>query len=177
MGILIGLERVSQEWPGKQVLVDQTIGINEGERIGIVGRNGDGKTTLLDLVARRITPDSGTITYRNNITVGMLGQDDALSDDETVCHAVVGDTPEYLWASDPTVRAIIEELLVDIDWHGLVGTLSGGQRRRCDLARVLVGNWDVLLMDEPKIGRASQAPLATRSGRPAACDARPLVPR
>lgn len=149
MGILIGLERVSQEWPGKQVLVDQTIGINEGERIGIVGRNGDGKTTLLDLLSRRITPDSGTITYRNNITVGMLAQDDALADDDTVCHAVVGDTPEYLWASDPTVRSIIEELLVDIDWRGHVGALSGGQRRRCDLARVLVGSWDVLLMDEP----------------------------
>ena len=149
MGILIGLERVSHEWPGKQVLRDQTIGINEGERIGIVGRNGDGKSTLLDLVSRRIEPDGGTITYRNNIAVGMLGQTDDLVDTDTVCHAVVGDTPEYLWASDPTVRAIIEELLVDIDWQGVVGELSGGQRRRCDLARVLVGKWDVLLMDEP----------------------------
>lgn len=149
MGILIGLERVSHEWPGKQVLVDQTIGINEGERIGVVGRNGDGKSTLLQLVAHEIEPDAGTITYRNNIAVGMLGQEDYLADDETVCHAVVGDMPEYLWASDPTVRGIIAELLADIDWQGLVGELSGGQRRRCDLARVLVGNWDVLLMDEP----------------------------
>ncbi len=149
MGILIGLERVSHEWPGKQVLKDQTIGINEGERIGIVGRNGDGKSTLLDLIAHTIVPDEGTITYRNNITVGMIGQSDQLKDEDTVCHAVVGDTPEYLWASDPTVRSIINELLVDIDWNGLVGELSGGQRRRCDLARVLVGNWDVLLMDEP----------------------------
>ena len=149
MGILVGLERVSQEWPGKQVLVDQTIGINEGERIGIVGRNGDGKSTLLQLVSHALEPDSGTITYRNNITVGMIGQEDALSDSDTVCHAVVGDTPEYVWASDPTVRAIIAELLADIDWNGLVGELSGGQRRRCDLARVLVGSWDVLLMDEP----------------------------
>ena len=149
MGILIGCERVSHEWPGKRVLADQTIGIDEGDRIGIVGTNGDGKSTLLDLVSRRITPDSGTITYRNNITVGMLAQDDALADDDTVCHAVVGDTPEYLWASDPTVRSIIAELLADIDWNGLVGELSGGQRRRCDLARVLIGDWDVLLMDEP----------------------------
>ena len=149
MGILIGLERVSQEWPGKQVLVDQTIGINEGERIGIVGRNGDGKSTLLSLVAHALEPDDGTITYRNNITVGMIGQEDRLDDTDTVCHAVVGDLPEYVWASDPTVRSIINELLVDVDWNGLVGELSGGQRRRCDLARVLVGDWDVLLMDEP----------------------------
>ena len=149
MGILIGLERVSHEWPGKRVLVDQTIGINEGERIGIVGRNGDGKSTLLELVAHRLTPDAGSVTYRNNIAVGMLGQSDELDDDETVAHAVVGDTPEYVWASDPTIRAIIEELLVDIAWDARVGDLSGGQRRRCDLARVLVGRWDVLLMDEP----------------------------
>ena len=149
MGILIGLERVSHEWPGKRVLQDQTIGINEGERIGIVGRNGDGKSTLLELVARTITPDDGSVTYRNNIEVGMIGQEDHLRDDDTVCHAVVGDLPEYVWASDPTIRSIINELLVDIDWNGLVGELSGGQRRRCDLARVLVGNWEVLLMDEP----------------------------
>ncbi|MBP3893175.1 MAG: ABC-F family ATP-binding cassette domain-containing protein [Atopobiaceae bacterium] len=149
MGILIGLERVSHEWPGKRVLIDQTIGINEGNRIGIVGKNGDGKSTLLELVAKNLEPDQGTITYRNNITVGMIGQQDNLCDDDTVCHAVVGDVPEYVWASDPRVRSIIEELLSDIDWLGTVGELSGGQRRRCDLARVLVGSWDVLLMDEP----------------------------
>ena len=149
MGILIGLERVSHEWPGKRVLSNQTIGINEGNRIGIVGRNGDGKSTLLELISHQLEPDDGTITYRNNITVGMIGQQDHLNDDDSVCHAVVGDTPEYVWASDPTVRAIIAELLQDIDWWTTVGTLSGGQRRRCDLARVLVGNWDVLLMDEP----------------------------
>ena len=149
MGILIGLEQVSHEWPGKRVLVDQTIGINEGDRIGIVGKNGDGKSTLLQLVAHELEPDSGTVTYRNNIAVGMIGQQDSLRDDETVCHAVVGDMPEYVWASDPRVRSIIHELLPDINWMGLVGELSGGQRRRCDLARVLVGNWDVLLMDEP----------------------------
>ena len=149
MGILIGLEHVSHEWPGKQVLEDETIGINEGERIGVVGRNGDGKSTLLDVVARRIEPDAGTVTWRNGISVGYLGQADALADDETVGHAVVGDAPAYEWAGDPRVRAILDELLADVPWDGPVGALSGGQRRRVDLARVLVGTWDVLLMDEP----------------------------
>ena len=149
MGILIGMEHVGHEWPNKRVLDDLTIGIMEGERIGIVGKNGDGKSTLLDIAGHLVEPDSGSVTWRNNIHVGYLGQNDSLSDDETVCHAVVGDTPEYIWASDPRIRGIIDELIGDLDWNGLVGELSGGQRRRCDLARLLSGTWDVMLMDEP----------------------------
>ena len=131
------------------MLNDVTIGIDAGERIGIVGRNGDGKSTLLDLLDGKFEPDAGTIIRRNGITVGYLGQSDALDDDDTVCHAVVGDMPEYEWASDPQIRSIIDELLVGVDWMGKIGSLSGGQRRRCDLARLLVGSWDVMLMDEP----------------------------
>ena len=149
MGILIGLEHVAHEWPNKKVLDDLTIGIQEGERIGVVGRNGDGKSTLLEIIGREIEPDSGSVTWRGGIHVGYLGQSDKLRDDETVCHAVVGDVPEYVWASDPRIRQIIAELIGDLDWNGLVGELSGGQRRRCDLARLLVGTWDVILMDEP----------------------------
>ena len=149
MGILIGCERVSQEWPGKQVLVSQTIGINEGDRIGVVGRNGEGKSTLLDLIAHLMEPDEGTITYRSGIRVGLLAQSDSLDDTDAALHAVVGDRPEYEWAADPRLRLIMDELLSDIDRDARVGELSGGQRRRCDLARVLMGSWDVLLMDEP----------------------------
>ena len=149
MAILIGCERVSHEWPGKPVLDDQTIGIDEGDRIGIVGTNGDGKSTLLELVAHRLEPDSGSVTWRNGIHVGVLAQEDDLDDDETVAHAVVGGAPAYEWASNARSRAIVEELLADVDWNARVGELSGGQRRRCDLARVLIGDWDVLLMDEP----------------------------
>ena len=149
MGILIGLEHVGHEWPGKHVLSDQTLGINEGERIGIVGKNGDGKSTLLDIVAKRLEPDEGSVTWRGGIHVGYLGQTDQLGDDETVGHAVVGQTPDYVWASDPRIRGIVDELIGDLDWNGLVGELSGGQRRRCDLARLLVGTWDVICMDEP----------------------------
>ncbi len=149
MGILIGLEHVAHEWPNKKVLDDLTCGIHEGDRIGVVGKNGDGKSTLLQIVNRSVEPDAGQVTWRGGIHVGWLGQTDQLQDTQTVCQAVVGDTPEYIWAADPKTRQIIDELIGDLDWNGLVGELSGGQRRRCDLARLLVGTWDVILMDEP----------------------------
>ncbi len=149
MGILIGLEHVCHEWPGKRVLEDQTIGINEGERIGIVGRNGDGKSTLLEIVGHVLEPDSGTVTWRRGISVGYLGQADELDDKDPVRRAIFGDAPEYTWASDARIRAILDELVGDLDLDGLVGELSGGQRRRVDLCRVLCHTWDVILMDEP----------------------------
>ena len=149
MGILIGCEELTMEWPSKKVLSDQTIGINEGDRIGVVGKNGDGKSTLLRLIAHRVTPDKGQVVWRGNIHVGYLGQQDTLDDDTTVGRAIMGDTPEYVWASDARIRHIIDELVGDLDWNAPVGQLSGGQRRRCDLARLLSGTWDVILMDEP----------------------------
>ena len=149
MGILIGCERLSQEWPGKRVLSDVTIGVNEGDRIGIVGKNGDGKSTLLSLIDHALEPDDGTVTWRRGITVGVLGQADKLDPGQTVGHEVVGDMPEYEWASNPETRRIIAELIGDVDWDAKVCTLSGGQRRRVDLTRLLIGSWDVLLLDEP----------------------------
>ena len=149
MGILIGCEHLGHEWPGKPVLDDVTIGVNEGDRIGIVGKNGDGKSTLLQLIAHTLEPDHGAVTWRGGITVGMLGQSDALDDGQSVGHEVVGDVPEYEWASNPETRRIIAELIGDVDWNAKVGTLSGGQRRRVDLTRLLIGTYDVLLLDEP----------------------------
>ncbi|WP_293672926.1 ABC-F family ATP-binding cassette domain-containing protein [uncultured Parolsenella sp.] len=149
MGILIGCEHLSHEWPGKPVLDDVTIGVNEGDRIGIVGKNGDGKSTLLQLIGHRLEVEQGSVTWRSNISVGMLGQSDDLDDDRPVSYAVVGDAPEYEWASNPETRRIIAELIGDVDWNANVGTLSGGQRRRVDLARLLIGTYDVLLLDEP----------------------------
>ena len=149
MGILIGCEHLGHEWPGKPVLDDVTIGVNEGDRIGIVGKNGDGKSTLLQLIGHRLEVEQGSVTWRSNISVGMLGQSDDLDDDRPVSHAVVGDAPEYEWASNPETRRIIAELIGDVDWNANVDTLSGGQRRRVDLARLLIGTYDVLLLDEP----------------------------
>ena len=149
MGILIGCEHVEHEWPGKRVLNDVTIGVNEGDRIGIVGKNGDGKSTLLQLIGHVFEPEDGNVTWRGGITVGILGQSDNLDDDMPVSHEVVGDVPEYEWASNAETRRIIAELIGDVDWNAKVGTLSGGQRRRVDLTRLLIGSYDVLLLDEP----------------------------
>ena len=93
MGILIGLEKVSHEWPGKKVLGDVSLGIYEGDRIGIVGTNGDGKSTLLSISSKTAAPDAGTVTWRNGVAVGFIGQSDALDDAATVKRAVLGDRP------------------------------------------------------------------------------------
>ncbi|MCI7703364.1 MAG: ABC-F family ATP-binding cassette domain-containing protein [Clostridiales bacterium] len=149
MAILLGCDHISLDFPTKRVMRDVTLGVYEGDRIGIVGRNGDGKSTLLSLLAGALEPDKGRVTHRRGIAVGLLGQRDSLADDDTVHHAVVGDLPEFEWASSPRVREVLAGLIADVPWEGTVGTLSGGQRRRVDLARLLIGTYDALLLDEP----------------------------
>ena len=149
MAILLGCDGLSLDYPTKQVFRDVTLGVAEGDRIGIVGKNGDGKSTLLALLAGAVEPDAGRVTHRRDVRVGLLGQRDALDADDTVHHAVVGDTPEYEWAASPRVRSILDGLISDVPWEARVGELSGGQRRRVDLARLLIGDWDVLMLDEP----------------------------
>ncbi|MEG1517945.1 MAG: ABC-F family ATP-binding cassette domain-containing protein [Raoultibacter sp.] len=149
MAFLLGCEKVGLEFPTKQVFDAVTVGVNEGDRVGIVGRNGDGKSTMLALLAGLVTPDTGRVTQRNGITIGLLGQADSLDPEQSIAHEVVGDIPEYVWASDPQIREIISGLIGDLAWEGRVGDLSGGQRRRVDLVRLLIGDWDVLMLDEP----------------------------
>lgn len=149
MAFLLGTEKATVEMPTKLVLDDVSIGVNDGDRIGIVGGNGDGKSTLLRLLDGDIVPNDGRVVRTNGVTVGFLRQIDELDDADTVLHAIVGDRPEYEWASDPRVRNVLDGLLEDIDPAQLVGSLSGGQRRRVDLARVLAGDWDVVMLDEP----------------------------
>ena len=149
MAILLGCDSVGLEFPTKHIFDSVTLGVNEGDRIGIVGKNGDGKSTLLSVLAGAIEPDDGRVTHRRDVTVGMLGQRDCLDDADTVHRAVVGDVPEYEWAASPRVRQVLDGLIADVPWEGLVGELSGGQRRRVDLARLLIGDYDVLMLDEP----------------------------
>lgn len=149
MAHLLGAEGVSLSFPTKDVFDDVTIGLDEGDRIGVVGRNGDGKSTLLRILSGRQQPDSGRVTRRGGVTVGMLDQADVLPDDEEVGHAIVGDRAEHEWAGDAKVRDVIAGLIIDIPWDARIGDLSGGQRRRVALAALLTREWDVVFLDEP----------------------------
>ena len=149
MAHLLGAETISLEFPTKTVFDNVTVGVNDGDRIGVVGRNGDGKSTLLKLLAKTHQPDSGRVTYRGGLTVGMLTQVDSFADATTIGEAVVGHRPEHEWAGDPKVRDVLAGLLTDLDWSKRIDELSGGQRRRVALAALLVGDWDILMLDEP----------------------------
>lgn len=149
MAHLLGAETLHLEYPTKVVFDSVSLGVEEGDRIGIVGRNGDGKSTLLGLLAGRFTPDSGRVTMRSGVRIGVLDQGDVLDDDDTVRNAVVGDAPEHVWAGEPRIRSVIAGLLSDLPWDGKIGPLSGGQRRRVALAQLLAGDHDILALDEP----------------------------
>lgn len=145
----LGLEHVSLAFATKTVFTDVTQGVFEGDRIGIVGRNGDGKSTLLKLLDGTQEPDSGRVTRRNGLTFGMLTQRDALDDNATLREAALEGREDYEWASQQQSREIVEALLGGMNLDAKIGSLSGGQRRRADLARLLLKDWDILALDEP----------------------------
>jgi ATP-binding cassette subfamily F protein uup len=145
----LGLEHVSLAYATKNVFTDVTQGVNEGDRIGIVGRNGDGKSSLLKLLGDQMQPDSGRVTRRHGLSMGILGQRDELDGDATIRHAALEDRADHEWAADPRSRDIVQTLLADIPLDSRIQDLSGGQRRRADLARLLLHNWDILALDEP----------------------------
>ena len=149
MAHLLGAEQISLEFPTKEVFSGITIGLNEGDRVGIVGRNGDGKSTLLKILSKQLEPDSGRVTWRGGLRIGYLTQTDKIPNELSIAQAVVGDRPEYEWASDSKIRDVLNGLLGDLDWSQLVGSLSGGQRRRVALAALLAGEYDVVMLDEP----------------------------
>ena len=149
MAHLLGAEAAHLEYPTQVVFESVTLGVNDGARIGIVGRNGDGKSSLLRLLTGQLQPDSGRVTQRSGLRVGALSQADTLDSLRTVGWTLVGDQPEHQWAGDARVRDVVGGLVADLDWEATVATLSGGQRRRVQLARLLTGDWDVIALDEP----------------------------
>jgi len=149
MAHLLGAEALQLEFPTRIIFDSVSLGVDEGDRIGVVGRNGDGKSSLLAMLAGMLEPNGGRVTVRRGVTVGVLDQGDTLDDDDTVASAVVGDLPEHEWAGDPRVRDVTAGLLAGFDWNAPIADLSGGQRRRVSLAKLLIGDHDVLMLDEP----------------------------
>jgi len=146
---LLGAEAVHLEYPTRVIFASTTVGVSDGDRIGIVGRNGDGKSSLLDLLTGQVRPDAGRVTQRSGLRVGALSQADILDSESTVGWTLVGDRADHEWAGDPRIRDVVSGLVSDIGWNAVIGTLSGGQRRRVQLAALLVGEWDVIALDEP----------------------------
>ena len=146
---LINLENVAKAYGPKPLLDAVSLGLDEGDRVGVVGRNGGGKSTLVSVLARETEPDDGRVTHARGIRLGYLTQRDAFAETATVRSVVLGDRAEHEWAGDVRVREILGGLLADLDLDAPLAGMSGGERRRVALARLLVPESDLLLLDEP----------------------------
>ncbi|MFL6167850.1 MAG: ABC-F family ATP-binding cassette domain-containing protein, partial [Ornithinibacter sp.] len=155
MANLVSVERASLALGTAQVLDAVSLGVGGGDRIGVVGRNGGGKTTLLRVLEGSREVDSGRIARVGGLTIGVLTQDDGMDPAATVHETVIGDLPEHVWAADGRIRDVLTGLLGGTDapavggMSAAVGPLSGGERRRVALAALLVAAPDLLLLDEP----------------------------
>ncbi len=153
MANLVNLEAVSKSYGIRPLLSDVSLGVDEGDRIGVVGLNGGGKTTLLEVLAGLEAPDTGRVSQNRDLRTAVLTQRIELPEQITVRHAVLdplGVTAEYEWAADPRVRGILDGLGVTaLGLDRPVDGLSGGERRRVALAAALVPELDLVLLDEP----------------------------
>jgi ABC transport system ATP-binding/permease protein len=149
MANLINIERATVGYGTRTLLDAVSLGVDDGDAIGVVGRNGDGKTTLLQVLTGTRSPDSGRVTHTSGLSVGYLRQADDFAAGATVREVIVGGRPDHIWAAEPDTRGVVSHLLSGVDLDSEVGRLSGGERRRVALAEVLLAGHDVLVLDEP----------------------------
>ena len=153
---LVNVAGLGKGHAARTVLRAVTLGVAAGDRIGVVGRNGEGKSTLLRLIAGVEAPDAGAVTRSGATGVALLGQGDDLDPARTVGEELVGDRAEHEWAGDAAFRSVLDGLLGGVELRRLpqgmatpIAPLSGGERRRIALARLLLDGPELLLLDEP----------------------------
>lgn len=153
---LVNLEAVGKAHGTRALLDAVSLGVNESDKIGVVGRNGDGKTTLIQVLARQEEPDAGRVTHAGGLRLGVLTQHDSLDPEATVRHEVIGDMADHEWAGDAGIRDVLTGLFGGLDLPGfpqgldtVIGPLSGGERRRIALAKLLIAEQDLIVLDEP----------------------------
>ncbi|MGI8677832.1 MAG: ABC-F family ATP-binding cassette domain-containing protein [Jatrophihabitans sp.] len=150
MANLVNLEAVGKSFGTTTVLDGVSLGISDGERIGVVGRNGGGKSTLLKLIVGDERPDTGRVTVTGGARIAGVDQRDDLPGGTSVRSLVVGDGAVHEWAGDAAVRSILAGLgLATVGLDADVARLSGGERRRVALSAALVQQADLLVLDEP----------------------------
>lgn len=147
--MLLSAENISKNYGMKQLLDGVSVYLNEGDRIGIIGINGTGKSTLLKILAGTVHPDSGNISSKPNLQISYLPQDPEMNGEFTVIEQVLADMPsEYREIRDYEARSMLNKLGIT-DFSAKISTLSGGQRKRVALASALIHPADVLVLDEP----------------------------
>ncbi|ACU34613.1 ABC-F family ATP-binding cassette domain-containing protein [Actinosynnema pretiosum subsp. pretiosum] len=153
MANLVNLENVSKSFGVRPLLDGVSLGVGEGDRIGVVGLNGGGKTTLLEVLAGVAEPDDGRVSQNRGLRMAVVTQRTTLAEGSTVRDAVIAPlnfAAEHEWAADPRVRSVLDGLgITALGLDSPVGTMSGGERRRVALAAALVQELDLVVLDEP----------------------------
>lgn len=147
---LVTIEHLTKSYTERLLFDDTSFSINEGEKVGIIGINGTGKSTLLKIVAGQEEPDEGTVARSRNLDIRFLPQNPQFRDGDTILESIVRDNEghEHVWDLESQAKTILTKLGI-YDFGVKVETLSGGQRKRVALTSVLLSAADLLILDEP----------------------------